>query len=336
MQVRQVLQNAYEPRGSGWTGLLAAFVVSLLLHGVLYGTYQAGRHWGWWEALQWKPLIRSVRSAVEQQQAINRDQPLPPLMFVDINPASENVEPDKETPYYSDRASRAANPLTEQEKETPLFTGTQEEMVRTHDVVPAKPEPLQPAPPKPEPAPKPEPVPKPEETPAPKGDLLLARADDTAKPAEPKPPAPPERPRTLQEAMARMTPQELSALAGRKMRQDGGVRRLDLVSSLDVRSSPFGEYDRAIILAIQSRWFDLLDMRGFSHGRGGKVVLSFRLHYDGRITDMQVMDSTVDDILSLLCQKAITDPAPYERWPSDMRRMIGGNFREVKLTFYYH
>jgi hypothetical protein len=136
--------------------------------------------------------------------------------------------------------------------------------------------------------------------------------------------------------MARMSPQEASEIAGRKMRQDGGVRRLDLLSSLDVRSSPFGEYDRAIILAIQNRWYDLLDMRGFTHGPGGRVVLSFRLHYDGRITDMQVIESTVDDILSLLCQKAILDPAPYERWPSDMRRMIGENFRDVKFTFYYH
>jgi outer membrane biosynthesis protein TonB len=336
MQVRQVLPEAYEPGRSGWTGLLVAFVASLLLHAVLFGTYKAGQYWGWWEALHWKPLVRSVRAAVEQQQAMALNQPLPPMMFVDVNPATENVEPDKDTPYYSDRASKAANPLTEEQKDTPLFTGTQEEMVRTHDVVPAKPEPLQPAPPKPEPEAKPEPLPETPEIPAPKGDLLLAKADDSAKPAEPKPSATPERPRTLKEAMARLTPQELNALAGRKMRQDGGVRRLDLLSSLDVRSSPFGEYDRAIILAIQNRWFDLLDMRGFSSGRSGKVVLAFRLHYDGRITDMQVMESTVDDILSLLCQKAILDPAPYEKWPSDMRRMIGENFREVKVAFYYH
>jgi len=335
MRARQVVHYVQDPRQTGWTVLLLALAASLCLHVVLYGTYKAGQHWGWWEALNWKPLVRSVRSAIEQQSALQQNRPLPPMMFVDINPATEDVEPEKDTPYYSDRASRAANPMTEQEKEVPLFTGRQEELVRTHDVVPVKAVPLEPAAPKPEPAPPPEPKPAPEAT-TPKGDLLLAKADDTLKPEETAPKPEPPRPRTLKEAMARMTPQEASALAGRKMRQDGGVRRLDLLSSLDVRSSPFGEYDRAIIVAIQNRWYDLLDMRGFSHGRAGRVVLSFRLHYDGRITDMQVMESTVDDILSLLCQKAILDPAPYERWPSDMRRMIGENFRDVKFTFYYH
>lgn len=337
MRARQVVHHVQDPRQTGWTVLLLALVISVCLHAVLYGTWKAGQHWGWWDALNWKPRVRSARNATENQSSFDQSRALPPMMFVDINPMTENVEPEKDTPYYSDRASRAANPLTERQEDVPLFTGTQQEMVRTHDVIPTKAVPLEPAAPKPQPEPLPEPKLETEpETSAPKGDLLLAKASETPKPEEPKPDPEPPRPRTLKEAMARMTPEEASALAGRKMRQDGGVRRLDLFSSLDVRSSPFGEYDRAIILAIQNRWYDLLDMRGFSSGRGGRVVLSFRLHYDGRITDMQVIESSVDDILSLLCQKAILDPAPYERWPSDMRRMIGENFRDVKFTFYYH
>ena len=114
------------------------------------------------------------------------------------------------------------------------------------------------------------------------------------------------------------------------------VRRLATSSLLDVKASPFGDYDRAIIVAIQNRWFDLLDMRGFGHEKSGRVVLSFRLHQDGRITQMNVDENTVDEMLSLLCQKAILDPAPYARWPSDMRRMIGADYREVKFTFYYN
>ena len=86
---------------------------------------------------------------------------------------------------------------------------------------------------------------------------------------------------------------------------------------------------------MQQRWYDLLDSSQFAQ-RSGKVVLEFRLTYDGRITDLKVSDNEVGEILSLLCQRAIMDPAPYARWPDDMRRMIGANYREVTFTFFYN
>jgi len=58
--------------------------------------------------------------------------------------------------------------------------------------------------------------------------------------------------------------------------------------------------------------------------------------YDGRITDLKVNGNDVGELLGLLCERAILDPAPYPAWPSDMRRMIGQNFREVTFTFYYN
>ena len=67
----------------------------------------------------------------------------------------------------------------------------------------------------------------------------------------------------------------------------------------------------------------------------GRVTLEFRLNYDGRITDMRVIENGVDEVLSVLCQRAITDPSPYAPWPSDMRRLIGADYREVRFTFYY-
>ena len=58
--------------------------------------------------------------------------------------------------------------------------------------------------------------------------------------------------------------------------------------------------------------------------------------YDGRITDMKMSDNDVGDLLGLLCERAVLDPAPYAPWPSDMRRLIGHNYREVTFTFYYN
>jgi hypothetical protein len=80
----------------------------------------------------------------------------------------------------------------------------------------------------------------------------------------------------------------------------------------------------------------LLDSRDYARDRTGKVVLEFRLNYVGRITDMKVVENTVDELLCLLCQKAVMDPAPFAPWPSDLRRLVGADYREVRFTFYYN
>jgi len=317
--------------------LWLAFVASLVLHLVIYGTYKGGQKLGLWERLHWKPMGKVIEELQEARIAMDDVDRQPPLMFVDVNPAAATTDVPEDTPYYSDKSSRASNPLTEDISDKPMIDGSQEDMVRTEDVPPLKAVPLQPS--SPPPAPEPKPVLKKEVVAEPKqpvGDLLLAKAADTQKRADPKPREPEPRPRTLKEAMARLPQAQLDRLAGRKMKQDGGVRRLNTLSTLDVKGSPFGEYDRAIIVAIQNRWFDLLDMRGFGHEKSGRVVVEFRLHYDGRISMMNIADNTVDEMLSLLCQKAIMDPSPYARWPSDMRRMIGANYRDVRFTFYYN
>jgi len=44
----------------------------------------------------------------------------------------------------------------------------------------------------------------------------------------------------------------------------------------------------------------------------------------------------VDFLLCLLCQQAIQDPSPFDKWPSDLRRLVGADYREVRFTFYYN
>ncbi len=65
------------------------------------------------------------------------------------------------------------------------------------------------------------------------------------------------------------------------------------------------------------------------------MVVEFRMNYDGRITDMRVIESDVGDLLSYVCQAAIKDPSPYEHWPSDMRRVMNSDSRVVRFTFFY-
>jgi hypothetical protein len=70
--------------------------------------------------------------------------------------------------------------------------------------------------------------------------------------------------------------------------------------------------------------------------RSGYVKLEFNLNYDGRITEMKVLETTVTETLTLLCQKAVLDPAPFEAWNREMRLMIGGDSRRITFTFYYN
>jgi outer membrane biosynthesis protein TonB len=172
----------------------------------------------------------------------------------------------------------------------------------------------------------------------PPGDLAMAKPDP--KPSlDPKPTKDPSettttphtRPRTIREALAR---QPDNRLAGQKMKQDGGVRRKLDISLFDAAATPFGAYDSYLISAIQQHWYALLDERNYAAESRGKVVLNFVLHPDGRITDMTMSDNTAGEVLGYICEKAVLDPAPYQAWPNDMRRMIGEN-RPIQFTFYY-
>ncbi len=50
---------------------------------------------------------------------------------------------------------------------------------------------------------------------------------------------------------------------------------------------------------------------------------------------MNMAENTVGEVLGLICQKAVLDPAPFASWPSDMRRTLG-DIRNIQFTFYYN
>jgi outer membrane biosynthesis protein TonB len=282
------------------------------------------------------------------------------LVFVDVSASQAVPEPPKDAKYYSDKNSIAANKTADKVTDVPKIDGSQTRVVKNADVPvekfvplqpsppsPAKEPPKQPSPPKP-PQEKPKPTPPPEKsqpkvaqpetTPRPTqppGDLAMAKPSPPPAPVEEKPVEQPKprRPRTVEEALAQQGTRD--QLPGQKMKQDGGVKRQALDPGFDVAASPFGAYDRALIEAISQRWYSLLDARDYASDSQGKVVLQFRLHYDGRITDVSIAENTAGEMLGLICQKAIMDPAPFAVWPSDMRRMLGDT-RNIQFTFYYN
>lgn len=269
-------------------------------------------------------------------------RPLPPAV---PPPTPQPKAPPPETKTSPDPRPQPVPPPTPKVTPPPTPQPQPKPVVKPQPAPPkkAEPQPLQPTPPAPKPAgdtlPKPKATPPP---PAPAPTQIAKNTTDflgspTMNPsaAKPTPPEPGDadtkisRPRTIKEALARRAE---SGIVGEKMKQEGGVRNLG-VSALDVRGMSFGAYDAAIIQAIQQRWYSLLESRPTPRG---KVILEFRLHFDGRVTDMKVNDADVGELYALFCQKAVQDPAPFPRWPSDMRRQLQADHRDVRFTFFYN
>jgi hypothetical protein len=286
------------------------FALSLLAHLLVWGGYEGGKAINLWTRLHLPPFLLFTK--IKQAPPVRESEP---LVFVDVNPAQATTQAPKNTKYYSSQNSRAANPDAKRDTQVPEMKGTQTEVAKTETVTRPDFSQLQPAM-----QPSQEQLASRQQNP---GDLTLGH------PAENQPAEQP-RPRTLRQALAQQK------LPGLQMKQSGGVRREALVPSLDVKATPFGAYDAAFIQAVTQRWYDLLDSRQFARDRTGKVVLQFHLNYDGRISDMEITQNTVGDLLGYVCQKAVMDPAPYAKWPTDMRAMVGLDYREITFTFYYY
>jgi hypothetical protein len=282
------------------------------------------------------------------------------LMYIDVLPSQATPDSPDEAKYYSAANSRAANPDTSKNLKTPKIDGKQKQVAKTVDIAKPAPQPAEAEPAKPEKTPEQQPAPQPlqpaQQSPAQAQTAQPASApaggeqagnERTAKPSlfpgdpslaapERKPteevaeakPLP--KPRTIAEAKARKS----GGLAGEKMQQEGGSKKFALQPSFDARATPFGAYDAAVIMAIQKCWYDSLDETEAARGQTGRVVVSFRLHSNGSVTNFKLVERTVGEVMALICQRAITAPAPYAPWPSDMRRLVGADYRDVTFTFY--
>lgn len=319
--------RSLRPSRRDFSRLVVALLISLLVHLGVWGTYELGKKVGVWKQLA--KLIPQLPTPKPNPAKLTiAQQNEPAMIFVDVS------EPVKEAPknakYYSNKNSQAANPDNQKNSNQPKSNGKQREIPKTEDV-PALSK-LQPAPAPAQTAAKAVPVSDELQKLSSMmniGNLKLnqlpvAKTETGKKPAE-------ERPRTLQQAQAQQR-----KLPGQAMQQDGGVKRPNVSSTLDVKSSVFGEYDRAIIEAVTQRWYDLLDSRRFAQDRTGTVVVHFRLLPDGSIIEVKFRENTVGQLLGYVCQQAIQEAAPFGKWPADMKRLFSSNYREISFTFYYY
>jgi hypothetical protein len=320
--------------------LLRALIISLLIHLAVFGAWKSGRTEGWWRNFNfpaWMHLTPKLLKPVTSKKIalVPKPQPQPSqLVFVDVDPALAEAVPPQAPKFYSANNSVAANPHPK-DALVPEIRGRQDKVIKTTEDTRLKPQPLQPSPPSRQTANAPEARALPKRTYAP-GDLAMSKPRETTQEkngpsdietgagAQPQPVH--QRPRTIAEAMAQR------GMLGEKSRQEGGVKRLKMDSSLDAMKTSYGDYDREFIDAVRTRWYQLLEDR--SPGTG-KVVVEFRLHPDGRVTDLSIVQNEMSDLFGLICAQAIREPSPYRPWPEEMRRDIPKDYRDVTFTFYY-
>lgn len=314
-------------KSSAWKDpLLVAAIVSLSIHIVFYSGWKLNQRFHWFKNQHlpaWLQKLSQSIAKVPNLQKPPQSQSQVPLIFVDVDPQLSVKEPPKEAKFYGAANSQAAS-AKEKSAEMPEIQGKQDKVIKTTENSKSKAQPLQPSPPAPAQDDAQEAKPKEKQI---VGDLALAKPQEQNKKAEGE-----------AEKETHVRPRKLAdvkpSLLGEKMKQEGGAKRLRLESpSFDVKMTSFGDYDREFISAVQQRWYELLQDRNTTPG---KIVLEFRLNYDGRITDLKLVENTTRDfLLELVCKGAIADPAPYRKWPTEMRREMKSDSREVRFTFYY-
>lgn len=306
--------------------LVLAAIISLTAHLTIFGGWKLGQHLGWWKNHRlpsWlQKISQSLAKLPDAKKIPLQSRSETPLIFVDVDPQLSVKESPKEAKFYGAANSQAAS-AKQVEAELPDIQGKQDKVIKTTENSESKAQPLQPSPPAPDQNDTKESKPKEKQI---VGDLALAKPQEQNKKAEGE-----------EEKEAHVRPRKLTdvkpSLLGEKMKQKGSAKRIALEPAFDVKVTSFGDYDREFIAAVQHRWYELLEGRNTVPG---KIVVEFRLNYDGRITDLKLVENTTQNtMLELICKGAIDDPSPYRKWPTEMRREMKSNSREVRFTFYY-
>ena len=307
-----------------------AILVSLVLHILSFVGWQHRTVLG--RMAFFRPLVKVLTAApVHRPKVLPAtptitfvQEPAPQRQFIETDTSQVTGEEPKNARFYSDNSTMAANPQNPSGKDgdTPYLDGSETRMLSTANVRPQPPG--APAAPPATPQPVTQKPAEPVKELAATGMKVVEEKKETP---EEKPVTPPAR-KTVAGSNSR---RELAAAKSRATSL--GVRRLG-VEALNVASSPFGAYDKALIYAVQSRWYEVLNTQRMDT-HAGTVELKFDLLADGSVANMEMKANSAGPALGLYCQKAVVESAPFAPLPEDLKRLIGGDSREIIFTFYY-
>lgn len=316
---------------------------------------------------------RTVPPLVPVMQPVRPSPPQPPepefeipLSFIEVDPSLAVTEAPKSAQFQSTANTVAQNlAAPKPELKQPFIGGTQEKYPKTFDTEKVQPK----AEPKPKEAPdvelaeaervrqepkilkeKQEPVPAQPPVTQPKGEIEVALVKAAPGPvAPPRPQAPPPK-----EAQAAQAPQEeqrparrksLKNLAqarqtkgiivGEQMKQDGGVEKRGS-GAFNVQRGPMGDYGERMWHAVQERWYATLEAQKFAGEFRGKVVIDFKLHPDGNVSQVEIKNEGADDgIYSMYCIASIQLSASFGNWSNEMRATYGLKPIDCQCVFWY-
>jgi hypothetical protein len=315
--------NAGSPRGL-LTPLMKALAISLMIHLVFFATWKTG-------------LISAIVPARRSQIPLRRPQASEPpvlvvqqppvqnrLAFSEVDPQLEVKTEPKDARFFAAVNTEASSRIPKAGTDLPNIHGKDEKVVKT---TPTKLEERQPS--KPELKSESKTVENPPMEKPPVGDLALRKplpdATDAAKQKTIEEPGQQHRrPLTLAQAD--------SGSQGVQSKMEGGAK-MEGLESLAAKGRIAGRYFPQMFDAIGHHWRSF-DSR-FSPLAPGRVILGFQLHHDGRISDMTVLKTTVGEVPTLICQKAVLDPAPYPKWENEMRRELGSDQQNITIEFSY-
>ena len=341
-----------------------ALLLSLMLHALAFGTWQYRQALGRLPLFHQLARLLSVYNTPVRRSTAHAPTTItfvqtparesePARTFMETDDSQVTGEQPKDAKYYSDRSTVAANPVnpTGKQGETPYLEGTETRMMSTETVSPqpgagqSHLPPSAPAPPSPP----------------------ASEAKNDVKPVveQPKPEVPKvtasEGLKVIEEQKVAMAPREIAepppspptpaasakpsyvASPGSSSNREIGATKSRLVATgisrtgiaaFNVEQSPFGAYDKAIIRAVQSRWYALIEQNGL-YERSGQVTLHFNLMADGSVVEMKTEENSAGVTLGLFCEKAIVDSSPFDPLPDKLKMLIGNQPREVNFTFYY-
>jgi TonB family protein len=100
----------------------------------------------------------------------------------------------------------------------------------------------------------------------------------------------------------------------------------------------FNSYDKAMIDAIEAKWYHILEggidkTSVKNEPTNGIVVIQFHLNCDGSVSHIKLINSNEDDLFNKACIAAIEQAAPFRKWSSKTIKMVGANFRIITFTF---
>ena len=246
---------------------------------------------------------------------------LPPkLRFIETNPLANQAVP-KTTPFTSSRNQTAAQPVPEKmptNSPLPKSEGTSEQL----RIAKGKPRSIDQSEAQPISQPSIS-MAAPVKAPPPPGPGKSA-AQPSPTPAPVPVAANPDRPRAS-------VP---SGTYGLLLRRPVGVNRAGTIA-VDARFSNYGDYTQRMMEAIQSSWWSIIERSRFEGVSRGNVIVRFRLHRDGTVTDARVLSTEVTRVMTLACKDAVMAPAPYDIWRADMVAMYGES-DTVTINFIYH